>query len=271
MSVFAQDDLIRQAVVGATSRKQVLQNLGLTPASSNYDRLDKAAGRLGLVLPRLGKHGKPRDASGAFADHDRLRSLVSDGLDLNEILGAVGLAQAPVNRYRLGQVLATLGLVATRKSTLGYAEASSNLARMTGLDPLLLSSAAAHPNASGDASELAVAACLRRLGATVSFPIGYACRYDLVADIVGRLFCVQVKTGMFRNGCVVANGISSKSPVPYTVKEVDALAVYCPAFGSVYWVPSAEVIKEIRLRVTETSNGQQQGTKPAYRYYIGQV
>ncbi|MEU4715893.1 group I intron-associated PD-(D/E)XK endonuclease [Micromonospora purpureochromogenes] len=275
MSIFGDDDAVLGAIAGARSRKQVLERLGVSAATSNYERLSQAAVRVGVTLPPLGKQSRARHTSGALADDARLRDLVAQGLDLNGILGEVGLAQASANRHRLATRLADLGLVAKR-APYSLQDSSGNLARLTGVAKERLVRAQKHTNATGDTAELAVAACLRRLGATVSIPVGYACRYDLIADFAGDLFRVQVKSGQLLRGCITASSKSSNSNRPtrrYERCEVDAIVVYCPALGSVYWVPATELkgATVLYLRVEEPANGQRTNIKSAFDYYLGQV
>ncbi|MGC4835092.1 group I intron-associated PD-(D/E)XK endonuclease [Micromonospora vinacea] len=275
MSAFDDDDAVTGAIAGAKSRKQVLERLGVTAATSNYQRLTRAAERVGATLPPLGRNFAPRPSSGALADEVHLRKLVASGLDLNGILAAVSLAQTPSNRHRLAGKLADLGLTAMRARPWKH-NTTDNLTRLTGVPADRLFKAKKHTNATGDMAELAVAACLRRLGATVSFPFGYACRYDLIADFAGDLFRVQVKSGHLSKGCVSANTKSSNTNRPsrrYEVCDVDAIVVYCPALGSIYWVPTADLngATILYLRVDEPANGQRASIRSAFDYYIGQV
>ncbi|MCI4064525.1 group I intron-associated PD-(D/E)XK endonuclease [Micromonospora sp. R77] len=275
MGVFDSDAALREAFHGAKSRKQILERLGVTAATSNYERLSRAAERLNVDLPPLGKHGKQRPPSGALADQARLRELVARDLTLVEILAAVGLAVTPANRHRLAGKLADMGLTA-KPPARGVHNSAGNLTRLTGIALDRLTRAEKHTNATGDMAELAVAACLRRLGATVSFPFGYACRYDLIADFAGSLFRVQVKAGSVSRGCVTANTKSSNTNRPsrrYEQCDVDVIAVYCPALASVYWVPVTDLggASILYLRLDEAANGQRANIKSAFDYYIGQV
>jgi hypothetical protein len=84
-----------------------------------------------------------------------------------------------------------------------------------------------------------------------------------------------VKAGQLARGCIVASGKSSNTNRPsrhYGQCDIDAFAVHCPAFGSVYWVPVGEVTgASIQLRLQEPANSQQAKIKFASDYYIGQV
>jgi bifunctional DNA-binding transcriptional regulator/antitoxin component of YhaV-PrlF toxin-antitoxin module len=57
-----------------------------------------------------------------------------------------------------------------------------------------------HPRRQGDLGEAAAIDWLTRLGASVAFPLFHSPDYDLIADLSGRLFRVQVKTSSCRHG-----------------------------------------------------------------------
>ena len=58
----------------------------------------------------------------------------------------------------------------------------------------------------GNISESIVMSAYLKAGFTVSVPFGTGAPYDLVIDNGSRLCKVQVKTGWFRNGCIIYRG-----------------------------------------------------------------
>jgi len=83
----------------------------------------------------------------------------------------------------------------------------------------------------------------------VAQPVGEGYHYDLVVDIKGTLYRVQVKTGSFKNGCVCSDSRincnrksrnhKSRKRKNYTT-EIDYFAIYCPKLDKVYLVPVDE-------------------------------
>ena len=57
-----------------------------------------------------------------------------------------------------------------------------------------------HPRRQGDLGEAAAIHWLTSIGAVVSFPLFHSPDYDLIADLGGKLFRIQVKTSRCRHG-----------------------------------------------------------------------
>ena len=94
-----------------------------------------------------------------------------------------------------------------------------------------------NPNKVGSLAEANVLAALARCGYEISIPFNPSLRYDLVGELQGSFYRIQVKNGCLRNGTVRFNTYSgSDSKVPYD-GEVDLFAVWCPELDSVYVVP----------------------------------
>ena len=116
-----------------------------------------------------------------------------------------------------------------------------------------------HTKRKGSIAELAVATQLIREGWNVLLPYGENTRYDLVAERDGRFARLQVKYCTPKDGSLIVNCASSNnwSVLQYTAKEIDAIAVYDPLAGTVYFVPVAELPKgHMKLRLSPTKNGQ---------------
>jgi hypothetical protein len=58
-------------------------------------------------------------------------------------------------------------------------------------------------NRKGNISEVQVLNAFVQVDCYVLLPFGNGAPYDLVVDIQGKLFRVQVKTARLRNGCVM--------------------------------------------------------------------
>lgn len=93
-------------------------------------------------------------------------------------------------------------------------------------------------------------------------PFGDVEPYDLVISRGNGFERVQVKTGRYRNGCVVFNTCSipgrtnDNTAVDYRGRA-DLFGVYCEELGNVYLVPVGEVgVREGRLRVDPAKNNQ---------------
>ena len=98
---------------------------------------------------------------------------------------------------------------------------------------------------------------LTRLGIDVSIPRGDNAPYDLVADINGRLYKIQVKYPRFRYGgsflinCTRNKRIKNNVLVHelYADDDVDYFATY--ANGKCYMVPADEVGTEFSFRFAD--------------------
>ena len=115
---------------------------------------------------------------------------------------------------------------------------------------------------------------LTRHGIDVSIPRGDNAPYDLVADINGRLYKIQVKWPRFRcNGSFVINCTRNKRiknnvliHERYADTDVDYFATR--ANGKCYLVPASEVGTEISLRFV---NDGRKGANMAADYELEKV
>ena len=127
-----------------------------------------------------------------------------------------------------------------------------------------------HKKRKGSVAELAVAARLMNEGWNVLMPYGENTRYDLVAERAGRFVKIQVKYCTPKDGTLRVNCQSSNnwSVLPYTAKEIDAIAVYDPIGGSAYFVPVTDMRKgAMKLRIDPTKNGQRAKVRFAKDFY----
>jgi prevent-host-death family protein len=121
-------------------------------------------------------------------------------------------------------------------------------------------------NAKGAIAEAEIATAFVRLGVPVLKPVAEHGRYDLAAEIAGRLMRVQCKWGALSSDrSVVKVNLQSYSltfsghhRTVYREDEIDLLAVYCGGLDGCYLLPSELVAgrTEIRLRTGPTRNGQ---------------
>ena len=122
----------------------------------------------------------------------------------------------------------------------------------------------------GEIAVLMVMVRAAELGLVVSRPTTDAVRYDLVIDVAGRLYRVQVKyaNGSSANAAGVAQVELRRNGRGYTSDEIDALLVYLPATDRVYWLtPDVwEGRSVIQLRYQEARNGQRVGCLMAEGY-----
>jgi hypothetical protein len=129
-------------------------------------------------------------------------------------------------------------------------------------------------NQKGAIAELAITLAATRLGVDVYRPVSEGGRYDLVFDVLGRLFRVQCKWAP-RYGDVVVircyscrrgpEGLRSRK---YGSGEIDAYAAYCAALDRCYFLPFDEFggRREIDLRLKDTRNNQSLGINWAESY-----
>ena len=135
-------------------------------------------------------------------------------------------------------------------------------------------------NHKGNVAELRILAEAAELGLEVSKPLTEHCRYDLIFDTGERLWRVQCKWAS-RNGdvAVVRIGGNYHSPTRgyvtsyYTATEVDAIAAYCAATDTCYFLPIEKVegLRQIHLRLEPTRNGQIAAIHWASDYELGAV
>jgi hypothetical protein len=102
-----------------------------------------------------------------------------------------------------------------------------------------------HPKTRGQRSEAAVIHEFVRRGITVLQPFGDNERYDLVVDISGTFYRIQVKTGRTVNGRVQFE-TRSTATFPNRVEkngyegQIDVFVVYSPERMETYVVPVSE-------------------------------
>lgn len=110
----------------------------------------------------------------------------------------------------------------------------------------------------GEITEAKVIARLLELGYSVSVPFGNNQRYDLIVDDGKTLIKAQVKTGRYRDGCVIFNTVSVNG---FTKKSksyngfADIFLVYCQEVDEFYIIPVDDAAKSsMYLRVEDTKN-----------------
>lgn len=112
----------------------------------------------------------------------------------------------------------------------------------------------------GNISESIVLSAYLQAGFNVSVPFGTGAPYDLVVDNGGVFLRVRVKTGWYKDGCILYKGrrrvrdSSQNAMRSYTREEVDYFAVYYPKNGQIYVVPLHK--SDGRLRIEPTLNSQ---------------
>lgn len=128
----------------------------------------------------------------------------------------------------------------------------------------------------GDITELACILALKRFGITVSIPYGENARYDLVADIGGKLYRIQCKTSSFKDGCLM---FSCKS-VHYNTKTrqcegyVGEIDFFMTEYNSVcYLIPieDCENASSKTLRIEAAKNNQSKNVSFASDYELSAV
>lgn len=129
------------------------------------------------------------------------------------------------------------------------------------------------PKQKGNLTELKCITAFYELGYQCSIPYGENSRYDLIADIDGKLIKVQCKTSReVDNGVIEFSCRSCRSNTQsnlqrrYTDKEVDYFATYWN--GQVYLVPISECSVSKKLRFVPSKNGQRMGASYAKDYEL---
>jgi prevent-host-death family protein len=120
-------------------------------------------------------------------------------------------------------------------------------------------------NHKGNVAETAIAAEATKLGIPVLKPLIEHTRYDLVFEVHAHLFRIQCKWAPLRGDVVAVSLMSTRYTStgrqirrPYTVSEIDAVAVYCEALDECYLL-TAEMFdgrRGVHLRVAPPKNGQ---------------
>ena len=125
----------------------------------------------------------------------------------------------------------------------------------------------------GQIIELKVQEELLRYGFDISIPTYNASRYDLIADIDGKLIRVQCKTsreveqGVIEFPCrSCRSNTQSNLQRRYSADEVDYFATFWD--GKCYLVPISECSVAKKLRFIPPKNGQKVGISYAKDYEI---
>lgn len=128
-----------------------------------------------------------------------------------------------------------------------------------------------NPKAVGEKSEGIVLAHLIRRGHIILMPFGNNQRYDLVVDLGNGVFLRgQVKTGVYRNGCVRFHPCSSSGGKKRDYRDqIEVFWVYCPEIDKVYQVPVNDVgTGQAFLRVDPPKGGAVSGIRWAKDYEV---
>jgi hypothetical protein len=132
-----------------------------------------------------------------------------------------------------------------------------------------------HTKEKGDLGVACVIADLMKHGIHAALPMSEHLPYDLIAIAPdGRLSKVSVKFRTMRTDGTVAipaksawadrHGVHTRLHSP---GDYDAVALYCPNTGACYYVPAAELRRNITaLRILETRNRQQIGVRMADQF-----
>jgi hypothetical protein len=127
----------------------------------------------------------------------------------------------------------------------------------------------------GKITELGVAQSFLRLGYQVCEPLVSDSRYDLIVDINGKLFKIQVKTsslkedGAFFEFCTSSSHTNTNRTInrSYTSQEIDYFATMFEE--RCYIIPVEECgSRSQRLRLLPTKNGQKKNIMFAEDYLI---
>lgn len=127
----------------------------------------------------------------------------------------------------------------------------------------------------GDIGEAIAIADFTKAGAIVSKPLSNNARYDIIIDINGKLFRVQVKTtsSVKEDKMVFATKTTNyvkgeHKSVHYTKEEVDMFYFYCAEndWRGLYLITDEVIPTEMRIRLVPPKNGQIKGVKMAEDY-----
>ena len=106
---------------------------------------------------------------------------------------------------------------------------------------------------------------LLEFGYCVSVPFGNNARYDMIADVDGKLIRIQCKTGRTVNGTVSFNTCNTN--LRRYDGEADVFLVLCKETSVIYCVPVKSASKNgMRLRVVKSKNCQEEGINNASGY-----
>lgn len=100
-----------------------------------------------------------------------------------------------------------------------------------------------HKKTKGAIAELQVCADLMKRGWRVLIPYGENNRYDVVAERNAKFVRIQVKYVTPKDGALYVNCRSSNnwSVLPYTVDQIDVIAVFNPRDNEVYYIPAGQM------------------------------
>jgi len=133
-----------------------------------------------------------------------------------------------------------------------------------------------HPKTKGIITEYKVISKLLELGYPVSKPVGDNLPYDIIIDIDGKLYTVQIKTGRYDNGCIVFNAFSSRNNmskvyVKTYLGQVDYFITWYEK--ELFFMIAVEDSPHttIRFRVEPTKNNQEAGVVWAKDYILEDV
>lgn len=128
----------------------------------------------------------------------------------------------------------------------------------------------------GNLTELQCLTALCELGYNVSIPYGDSARYDIIADICGKLIRIQVKTSSLKNAddenvihfsCrsthTTSQGVNN---VRYSEDEIDYFATYWK--NKCYLIPISECSTTKTLRLALPKNNQTKGISFAWDYEL---
>ena len=127
----------------------------------------------------------------------------------------------------------------------------------------------------GNLTELQCLTAFYEQGCHVSIPFGENSRYDMIADVNGKLIKVQVKTSSVKNNDFNAIEFSCRSSytnstgvknVRYNADEIDYFATYWE--GKCYLIPISECSVTKTLRFAPTKSRQRAGISFAEDYEL---
>ena len=129
------------------------------------------------------------------------------------------------------------------------------------------------PKQKGNLTELQCLTAFYELGYQCSIPYGENSRYDLIADVDGKLIRVQCKTSReIEPGVIEFFCRSSRSNTQsnlqrrYTAEEIDYFCTFWN--GQCYLVPISECSVSKKLRFVPPKNGQKVGITYAKDYEL---
>lgn len=129
----------------------------------------------------------------------------------------------------------------------------------------------------GDVNELQCILDFQKRGYYCSIPFSGSCRYDLIADINGKLIRIQCKSSAYSEteGVLKMNAVRTTTNTQRTVKytyskeEIDYFYTSWHDYG--FLIPIEEVSTEKYLRVATPKNGVQSTMSIAADYLIDNV